>query len=84
MTIRQITIKGERGDIEIRDADYGAQILFGETCLELSRHSGDDERWAAATATAKAIYGSDRHGRPRCTNSEIHAVRLEIERVAGC
>ncbi len=83
MTITQITIKGVNGDVEIHAADYGAQILFGETCLELARGSSDEERWTAATSTAKAIYGSDRHGRPRCTNSEIHAVRLEIERIAG-
>jgi len=84
MTIKQMTIHGADGDVEIRDADYGAQILFGQTCIELPRHSSDEERWATATATAKAIYGSDRCGRPRCTNSEIHGVRIEIERIAGC
>ncbi len=84
MTIKQITIKGERGEVLIRDADYGAQILFGATCLELSRHSSDAERWTAAMATAKAIYGADRHGRPNATNSMIHDVLREIERVAGC
>ena len=84
MTITRMTIKGADGDVEIRDADYGAQILFGQTCIELPRHSSDEERWAAATTTAKAIYGSDRHGRPACTNSEIHGVRIEIERIAGC
>jgi len=84
MTIKQITIKGANGDVEIHAADYGAQILFGETCLELSRHSGDEERWTAARSTAKAIYGSDRCGRPNATNSMIHSVQTEIERVAGC
>jgi len=84
MTIKQITIKGVEGDVEIHAADYGAQVLFGETCLDLARGSSDEERWAAARSTAKAIYGSDRHGRPNATNSMIHSVLTEIERVAGC
>ncbi len=84
MTITQITIKGVEGDVEIHAADYGAQILFGETCLELARGASDEERWTAATAAARAIYGGDRHGRPNATNSMIHSVRTEIERVAGC
>ncbi len=84
MTIKQITIQGVDGDVEIHAADYGAQILFDETCLELARGASDEERWTAATATAKAIYGADRHGRPNATNSMIHSVQTEIERVAGC
>ncbi len=84
MTITRMTIKGVEGDVEIRDADYGAQILFGQTCIELPRHSSDEERWAAARAAAMAIYGVDRKGRAAATNSMIHAVQTEIERIAGC
>ncbi|MCL4198913.1 MAG: hypothetical protein KJZ69_15605 [Phycisphaerales bacterium] len=84
MTIKLITIKGVEGDVEIHAADYGAQILFGETCLELARGASDEERWTAATAAARAIYGADRRGRPHATNSMIHSVLTEIERVAGC
>lgn len=84
MTIKQITIKGVNGDVEIHAADYGAQILFGETCLKLARGASDYERWTAAVAAAKAIYGADRHGHPNATNSMLHSVRTEIERVAGC
>ncbi|MCL4197699.1 MAG: hypothetical protein KJZ69_09425 [Phycisphaerales bacterium] len=84
MTITQITIKGIEGDVEIHAADYGAQILYADVCLELARSSSDDERWTAARAAAIAIYGVDRKGRPNATNSMIYSVRTEIERVAGC
>jgi hypothetical protein len=30
------------------------------------------------------VYGTDRHGRPAATNSMVHEVLNEMERVAGC
>ena len=84
MTITQITIKGVKGDVEIHAADYGAQILYADVCIELARGAHDHERWIAAQRAALAIYGADRHGRPNATNSMIHSVLTEIERVAGC
>jgi len=84
MTITRITIKGVEGDVEIHAADYGAQILYADVCLELARGSSDEERWVAARGAAMAIYGVDRKGRPNATNSMIHSVQTEIERVAGC
>jgi hypothetical protein len=33
---------------------------------------------------ARAIYGTDRKHRINATNSMIHEVRLEVERIAGC
>ncbi len=84
MTITQITIKGVEGDVEIHAADYGAQILYADVCIELERRASDEKRWAAARGAAMAIYGVDRKGRPNANSSMIHSVQTEIERVAGC
>ena len=40
--------------------------------------------FAKATEVAKVVYGTDRRGRAAATNSMIHDVMNEIERVAGC
>ena len=39
---------------------------------------------AKAVEVAKAVYGTDRRGRAAATNSMVHDVLNEMERVAGC
>ena len=52
--------------------------------IEVERSDDREYRFAVAYNAAKLIYGVDRRGEPNATNSMIHDVISEIERVAGC
>ncbi|QOJ16275.1 MAG: hypothetical protein HRU76_01095 [Phycisphaeraceae bacterium] len=85
MNIKTIVIAGQRGDIEITRNDDGAYVMEGEVCIAAFKRDDDrDARYAKAAEVAKAVYGTDRRGRAAATNSMIHDVLYEIERVAGC
>ncbi len=84
MVIKSIVIGGARGDVEIARTETGAYACEGEICIAaFTRDEDRDARYAKAAEVAKAVYGTDRRGRPAATNSMIHDVLREIERVAG-
>lgn len=90
MFIKQIVIEGVEGDVEIRRTDRGAVIVANEVEIELARDDSPEERWTVAYNAAKVLCGTTKAsrfgpaGEPNATNSMIHDVLLEIERVAGC
>ena len=90
MFIKQITIEGVEGDVEILHIDNGALITSGNQVLCEVRADEDREaRYWKAHEVAKVVCGQCRDRRtrkmvPNATNSMIHDVLNEIERVAGC
>ena len=94
MTIKTIVIEGIDQDISIRRTERGAEVTIEQhtrragrqdICIaHIARDEDRESRYAKATEVAKVVYGTDRHGRPAATNSMIHDVMNEIERVAGC
>ncbi len=94
MKIKHIVIEGLEEDITVRATDEGASASvarmsraegrFDKVIGEFRRNESREERYAKAAEVAKVVYGSDRHGRPAATNSMVHDVMNEIERVAGC
>jgi hypothetical protein len=84
MFIKQITIDGVEGDVEILRIDGGALVTSGNDILcEVRADEDRKSRFAKACEVAKVVCGRDRRGRPNATNSMIHDVLNEIERVAG-
>jgi hypothetical protein len=85
MFIKQITIEGVEGDVEIlRIAPGSALVTSGNDILcEVRAEEDRESRYAKACEVAKVVCGRDRRGRPNATNSMIHDVLNEIERVAG-
>jgi hypothetical protein len=87
MFIKQITIEGVEGDVEILRIDGGALVTEsggGNRILcEVRADEDRESRFTKACEVAKVVCGRDRRGRPNATNSMIHDVLNEIERVAG-
>lgn len=91
MFIKQIVIEGVEGDVEIRRTERGAVVIANDVEVEVARDDSAEERWAIAYNAAKVICGTTTKatrfgpaGEPNATNSMIHDVLCEIERVAGC
>ena len=94
MTIRTIVIEGIDQDITIRRTDRGAEVTIEQNtrhagrqdiCIaHIARDEDRESRYAKATEVAKVVYGTDRRGQAAATNSMIHDVLNEMERVAGC
>jgi len=94
MNIRTIVIEGIEKDVKISRTERGAEVTIEQhtrhagrqdICIaHIARDENRESRYAKATEVAKEVYGTDRHGRPAATNSMIHDVMNEIERVAGC
>ncbi|HRQ75577.1 MAG TPA: hypothetical protein PK098_06620 [Phycisphaerales bacterium] len=90
MLIKQITIEADRGtggtdDIEILRIERGALVTCGNRIVcEVREDEPREARFEKACEVAKLVYGTDRKGRANATNSMIHDVLNEIERVAGC
>jgi len=84
MFIKQITIEGVEGDVEVRQTDRGAVVIANDVEIEVGRDDSREERFTVAYNAAKVICGTTRKGDPNATNSMIHDVLNEIERVAGC
>ncbi|MBY0310978.1 MAG: hypothetical protein K2W85_02810 [Phycisphaerales bacterium] len=94
MTIKTIVIEGIDQDISIRRTERGAEVTIEQhtrragkqdICIaHIARDENRESRYAKATAVAKVVYGTDRRGQAAATNSMIHDVMNEIERVAGC
>jgi hypothetical protein len=87
MFIKQIVIEGVLGDVEIRRTERGAVVIANDIELDVDRGDSDGDRaarYAVAWNTAKVLCGTTKRGEPNATNSMIHDVLSEIERVAGC
>ncbi|MFN7022565.1 MAG: hypothetical protein ACK4WH_14735 [Phycisphaerales bacterium] len=94
MFIKSIVVEGVEEDVKITRTDAGAVVTVerftrsagkrDEVIAEIGRNEDREARYAKACEVAKAILGTDRRGRPAGTNSMIHDVLNEIERVAGC
>ena len=94
MNIRTIVIEGIDQDISIRRTERGAEVTIEQhtrragkqdICIaHIARDENRESRYAKATEVAKVVYGTDRRGQAAATNSMVHDVMNEIERVAGC
>ena len=94
MNIKTIVIEGQEKDVTISRTERGAEVTIEENtrhagrqdiCIaHIARDEDRDARYAKAVEVAKVVYGTDRHGRAAATNSMVHDVLNEIERVAGC
>jgi len=93
MFIKQIVIEGVDGDVEVLQIDGGALVTSGSKILfEVRANEDRESRYAKAREVAKIICGTVKHhtrwgdkpGDPNATNSMIHDVLNEIDRVAGC
>jgi len=90
MFIKQITIEGVEGDVEILRIENGALVTSGNDILcEVRADEDREKRFWKAYEVARIVCGQVRDRRtrkmvPNATNSMIHDVLNEIERVAGC
>ncbi len=94
MNIKTIMIEGHEKDVTISRTDRGAEVTIEQNTRHAGRqdiciaHIARDEdgnaRYAKAVEVAKVVYGTDRRGRAAATNSMVHDVLNEMERVAGC
>jgi len=90
MTIKTIEIQGTEQNVRIERLEdaigrTSAQVFVGNRLVcEVACDEDRDSRYAKAAEVAKVVYGTDRKGRPAATNSMVHEVMNEIERVAGC
>lgn len=94
MNIKTIVIEGIDKDIKISRTERGAEVTIEQftrragrqdVCIaHIARDEDRDARYAKAVEVAKVVYGTDRRGRAAATNSMVHDVLNEMERVAGC
>ena len=94
MNIRTIVIEGIEKDVKISRTERGAEVTLEQNtrhagrqdiCIaHITRDENRESRYAKAAEVAKVVYGADRRGRANATNSMVHDVLNEIERVAGC
>ena len=86
MRIRTIVIEGDKGQVEITRTEAGAHVTSGElnqVLVEVARDEHPEDRYAKAQEVAAVLYGTTR-GKPNATNSMVHEVMNEIDRVAAC
>ena len=94
MNIRTIVIEGIEKDVKISRTERGAEVTLEQNtrhagrqdiCIaHITRDENRESRYAKAAEVAKLVYGTDRRGRAAATNSMVHEVLAEMERVAGC
>ncbi len=85
MFIRQIEIDGVEENVTVTHTDQGADVTAsGRLLFQVGRYEDRESRYAKALIAAGLILGRDRKGQVAGTNSMIHEVLTEIERVAGC
>jgi hypothetical protein len=94
MNIKTIVIEGHEKDVKISRTERGAEVTIEQNtrhagrqaiCIaHIARDENRDARYAKAVEVAKLVYGTDRRGRAAATNSMVHDVLNEMERVAGC
>lgn len=84
MFIKKIVIEGVEGDVEISRTETGAVVTANDIDTEIDRDMTREDRYAVAWNAAKVICGTTKRGEPNATNSMIHDVLDQIDRVAGC
>ncbi len=94
MNIKAIVIEGQEKDVKISRTERGAEVTIEQNtrhagrqdiCIaHIARNEDREARYAKAVEVAKVVYGTDRRGRAAATNSMVHDVLNEMERVAGC
>ena len=84
MIIKQIVIEGDEDDVTICRTERGAVVSANDVEIEVERYADREERFGVAYNASRVVYGTDRRGGPNATNSMIHDVLREIERLAGC
>ena len=94
MNIRTIVIEGIEKDVKISRTERGAEVTLEQhtrragrqdICIaHITRDENRESRYAKAAEVAKHVYGQDRRGQAAATNSMVHDVLDEMERVAGC
>ena len=94
MKIKHIVIEGSEEDITVRATADGAAASvvrmsraegrFDKVIAEFRRDESREARFAKACIVATRVYRTDRQGHPAATNSMVHDVLNEIERIAGC
>ncbi len=84
MFIKKIVIEGVEGDVEIRRTETGAVVTANDIDAEIDRDMTREDRYAVAWNAAKVICGTTKRGEPNATNSMIHDLLDQIDRVAGC
>lgn len=94
MNIKTIVIEGHEKDVKISRTERGAEVTIEQNTRHAGRHDiciahitrdeDRDARYAKAVEVAKVVYGTDHRGRAAATNSMVHDVLNEMERVAGC
>jgi len=84
MFIKQIIIEGVEGDVAIRRTGCGAEVIVNDVSFDIDRDDSREERFGVAWNATKILCGETKRGEPNATNSMIHDVLREIERVAQC
>lgn len=84
MFIKKIVIEGVEGDVEIRRTETGAVVTADEVDAEVDSRMSRKDRYAVAWNAAKVVCGTTKRGEPNATNSMIHDILDQIDRVAGC
>ena len=84
MFIKKIVIEGVEGDVEISRTETGAVVTANDIDAEIDRDMTREDRYAVAWNAAKVICGTTKRGEPNATNSMIHDLLDQIDRVAGC
>ena len=94
MNSKTIMIEGHEKDVTNSRTERGAEVTIEQNtrhagrqdiCIaHIARDEDRESRYAKAAEVAKVVYGTDRRGRAAATNSMVHEVLAEMERVAGC
>ena len=85
MFIKSMVVEGVDGNLAITREDGGAVITAnGKVLCRVGMTEAADSRYAKAREVAKVVCGTDLRGEPCATNSMVHEVMSEIDRIAGC
>jgi hypothetical protein len=84
MFIKTILLEGACGEVAIRRTETGAVVIADRVEVAVGRSDSQEDRFGVALNVARFLYGEDRRGRVNATNSMVHEVLGEIDRVAGC
>jgi hypothetical protein len=84
MFIRQIIIEGVEGDVAIKRTERGAEVIANDVSFDVDRNDTREERCGVAWNVTRVLCGEAKRGEPNATNSMIHDVLMEIERIAQC
>ena len=93
MRISAIEIQGPAGEVRVSATGDGAQVTrerftrrAGLEQVVVAKVGQPDEHhaWLGAAVQAAAVLYGTTDGEPNATNSMVHDVMNEIDRVAGC